>query len=155
MFCQDIFITKALQTVLAKVSFVSAFCFVKHKSVKIFHVHIIRFIIINYEQQIHRVFKFLIWNVSWKRQPIFLTKYVNTNIVSCFNLAKIFLFYRKIIIIIIKLFNKFFIFFWDSFSAYFYTINMPMWHHKKHFWSLFLMLISPFFGLLNSAGNFP
>ena len=29
----------------------------------------------------------------------------------------------------------------------------PRWHQRKHFWSLFLMLISPFFWFFNSAGN--
>ena len=29
-----------------------------------------------------------------------------------------------------------------------------MWHHRKQFWSLFLMLVSSLFELLNFAGNF-
>ena len=46
-----------------------------------------RFIIINYKQQTHKVFKFLIWNINWKSQPIFITKHINVNVVFCFNLG--------------------------------------------------------------------
>ena len=70
-----------------KVFFVFVLCFVKHKSVKIFDEHIMQFIIINYTQQTHKVFKFFIWNVNWKSQPIFITKHINANVVFCFNLG--------------------------------------------------------------------
>ena len=78
MFCQHIFTTKTLKTTFAKAFFVFILCFVKHKYVKIFDVHIIQFIIINYK---HRGFKFLIWNVNWKNLFIFIAKHVDANIV--------------------------------------------------------------------------
>ena len=105
--------------------FVFIFCPLKHKFVKIFDVHIMRFSIINYKQQIHRVFKFLIWNVNWKSQFVFITKHVNANVVLFLNLAKTFFSHRKFNSIIIKIINKIFIFFCDSFWMYFYRINMP------------------------------
>ena len=80
MFCQYIFITKTLSIILAKPFFVFVFCFEEHKSVKVFNVHIMWFIIINEKQQIHWVFKFLISKVNWKNTPIFITKHINTNI---------------------------------------------------------------------------
>ena len=43
--------TKTLQTTLAKVFFVFIFRFVKHKPLKIFDVHVTRFITIKYLQQ--------------------------------------------------------------------------------------------------------
>ena len=43
MFFQYIFTTKTQQATLAKVSFVFIFCFVKHKSVKIFDMQICDF----------------------------------------------------------------------------------------------------------------
>ena len=126
MFCQHIFTTKTLQTTLTEVFFVFIPCFVKHKSVKIFDVHIMRFITISYKQQIHRVFKFLIWNVNWKNQLIFITKHVNANIVLFFNLAKIFFSHRKKLnSMTIKIINKVFIFPCNSFWMYFCRINMP------------------------------
>ena len=99
--------------------------FVKHKSVKIFHEHIMRFITISYKQQIHRVFKFLNRNVNRKSQSIFVIKHVNANIGYCFNFAKIFFFHRKFNFIIIKIISKVFIFFCNSFWMYFCRINMP------------------------------
>ena len=109
----------------AKVFLVFILCFVKHKSVKVIDIHVMLFITTNYMQQIHRVFKFLVWNVNWKSQFVFITKHVNANVVFCFNLAKIFFSHRKFNSIIIKIINKFFIFFCNSFWMYFYRINMP------------------------------
>ena len=120
-----VFPTKTLQTNVAKVFFVFISCFVKHKSVKIFDVHIMRFITINYQQQIHGVFKFLISNINWKSQFALKTKHVNLNIVFYFNLANIFFWNRKPNPIIIKIISKFFIFPCNSFWMYFYRINMP------------------------------
>ena len=150
MFCQNTFTTKTLQTTLAKVFFVFIFCFVKHKSVKVFDVHVMRFIIINYKQQIHRVFKFLIWNVNWKNQPILVTKHVNGNVVLFFNLAEIFFLHREFNSIITSFLSSRVIISGCILTGLIWLI----WHHKKHFWSLFLMLISSFFGLFNSTGNF-
>ena len=89
--------------------FVFIFDFVKHKSVRIFDVHIMLFSIINYKQQIHRVFKFFIWNVNWKNQLILMTKHLNGNVVFFFDPAKVFLSHRKSSSIIIKIINKFFL----------------------------------------------
>ena len=88
--------------------FIFLFCFVKHKSVKVFDVHIMRFITINYKQQIHRVFQFLIWNVNWKSHLVFIAKHVNANVVLFFNLPKIFFSHRKFNSIILKIISKFF-----------------------------------------------
>ena len=133
MFCQYIFTTETLQTTFAKVFIL---CFVKDKSVKIFDVHIIWLVFINYKQQIYRIFKFLIWNVDWKSQLVLIAKHINTNIVLRFNLAKILFSHRK------------------SNSINFIGLICLTWHHKKHFWSLSLMLDSPFLGILNLVGNF-
>ena len=124
MLCQLIFTTKTLQAILTKVFFVFILCFVKHKSVKIFDIHIMWLVFISFKQQ-KRVFKFLIWNVIWKRQLVFITKHVSPNFVLFFNLAKIFFSHRKFSSIIIKIINKFFIFPCNSFWVYFYGINMP------------------------------
>ena len=88
--------------------FIFLFCFVKHKSVKVFDVHIMRFITINYKQQIRRVFQFLIWNVNWKSHLVFIAKHVNANVVLFFNLPKIFFSHRKFNSIILKIISKFF-----------------------------------------------
>ena len=133
--------------------FVFILCFVKHKSVKIFDIHIMQFITIKYKQQIHRVFKFLIWNGTWKSQPIFVTKHFNANVVFSFNPAIIFFLQRKISIIM-KLFSTFLTSFVNLSGCIFTGLIGLTWHHKKHLWSLFLMLIKPFFELLNSVGNF-
>ena len=125
IFCQHFFTTKTLKTTLAKAFFVFIICFVKHESVNIFHIHIMWLVFINYKQQIQRVFKFLIWNVNWRNQLVFITKHVNANTVLLFNLAKIFFLHRRFNPIIIKIIIKFFISPCDSFWMYFYGINMP------------------------------
>ena len=66
-------------------SYKSIFCFYslfseRYKSVKIFNVHIMPFITMNYKQKIHWVFKFLIWNANWKSQFVFITKHINARI---------------------------------------------------------------------------
>ena len=125
--CQHIFTTKTLYTVFAKIFLICMLCFVKHKSVKIFDVHIMRFIFISYEQQIHWIFKFLILDMNGKSQLIFITIHINANILFRFNLAKIFFSHRKSNSIIIKIIIKFFIFLCNSFWMYFcsiYMINM-------------------------------
>ena len=129
----------------AKVFFVFILCFVKHKSVKIFDVHIMQFITINYKQQIHRVFKFLIWKVNWKNHLIFITKHVNVNIVLFFNLAKIFFSNSKSNPIIVKIISKFFIFSRNFFWMYFYRISVSNMTSKKRF---LIMLISSFLNFL-------
>ena len=91
-------------------------------------------VVINYKQQIHRVMKFLIWNINWKSQFVSIIIYINANIVLPFNLAKIFFSHRKFNPNIIKIISKLSVILCNSF--------------EKHFWSLFLRLISPFFGLL-------
>ena len=100
-------------------------CFLKHKSVKMFDMHITWLVFISYMQQIHRVFKFLIWDVKWKSQFVFITKHVNANIVLFFNLGKIFFSHRKFNSILIKIINKLFVILCNSFRMYFYWINMP------------------------------
>ena len=140
MLCQHMFTTKTLKTTLAKEVFVFILCFVKHKSVKIFDAHIMQFITINYKQQIYRVFKYLIWNVNWKCQFVFITKHVNANIVLFFNLAKIFFSHRKPNPIIIKIINKFFTLPCNSFWMYFYRINMPNMTLKKTFLIVFVVV---------------
>ena len=125
MFCQHIFTTKKLQTTSAQVFFAFILCFVEHKSVKIFDIHIMWLVFISYKQQIHRVFKFFVWNVDWKNQLVFITKRINANVVFTFNLGKIFPLHRKLNPIIIKTISKFFIILCDSFWMYFYWINMP------------------------------
>ena len=92
MLCQQIFATKTLQTTLAKVFFAFTLCFVKHTFVKIFDVHIVWLVFINYKQQIHRISKCLIRNVYWKGQFVFITNHINAYVVFCLNLAKIFFF---------------------------------------------------------------
>ena len=124
-FCQHIFTTKTPQTTLAKILFVFILCFVKHKSVKIFDIHILPFIAMNYMQQIYQVFKFLILKVNWKRLFVLITKHVNANVVLFLNLAKILFFHRKFDSIIIKITNTIFIFFCKFFWMYFHRINMP------------------------------
>ena len=138
------FTTKTLKTTLEKVFFVFILCFMKHKSVKVFDVHIMWLIFINHKQQIQWVFKLLIWNIDWKNSPIFITKCINAN-VFFFNLANIFFSHRKLNFIIMQIISKFFVILSNSFWMYFYWINMP---NIAHFWSLFLMLISPFSNFL-------
>ena len=92
---------------------------------KFFDEHVMRFVIIIYKQQIHQAFKFLAWNVNCKNQFIFVTKYVNVNIIFRFNLTKIFFSRRKLNLIIIKIIIKFYIFSCNSFWTYFYWNNMP------------------------------
>ena len=111
MFCQQIFTTKTPQTTFTKIFFVFICYFVKHKSAKIFDVHIMRFITIKYKQRIHRIFKFLTRNVNWKSQLVFITKHVNANVIFHLSLVKIFFLHRKLNSILIKIFKKFFIFF--------------------------------------------
>ena len=40
-----------------------------------------------------------------------------------------------------------------SVQVWYLIFKCLMWHQGKHFWSLFLILINPFFGLFNLAGN--
>ena len=129
MFCQHIFTTETLQTTLAKLFFVLILCFVKHKSVKIFDIHIMWLVFINYKQQIHQVFKFLIWSFNWKSQLVFITKHINANVVFYFNLAKKLFSHRKTNSIIII--RKLFVVLCNSFWVYFYGINMPNMTPKK------------------------
>ena len=130
MFCQHIFTTKALQTTLGKVFFVFIFCFVKHKAVKIFDIHVMWLVSISYKQKIHWVFKFLIWKVNWKNQFIFITIHINANF-FCLVFTKIFFIYRKFDSIIIKTINKLIISLCNSFWMYFYGIKMPNMTPKK------------------------
>ena len=124
MLCQHIYTTKKLLTTFTKVFLVFIFRFMKHKSVKIFDIHIMWLVLINYKQHILRVFKFLIWNINWKNQFSFITKHVNTNVVLFLNHAKIFSPHRKPTFIIIKIISKFFVILCNSFWMYFYGINM-------------------------------
>ena len=101
------------------------FCFMKHKSVKVFDIHIMWLVFINYKQQIRRVFEFLIWNVNWKSQFVFTTIHINAKIVLFFNLSKIFFLPREFNSIIIKIISKLFVILCNSFWVYFYWINMP------------------------------
>ena len=105
--------------------FCFCFCFVKHKSVKIFDIHVMWLVFINYKQQIHQVFKFLIWNVYWKNQLVFITIHINANIALFRTFARIFLIYRKLNSIIIKIISELFISLCNTFWVYFYGINMP------------------------------
>ena len=154
MLCQHVFAAKTMQTTSAKVFLVFIFRFVKHKSVKIFDVHVTWLVFINYKQQIYRVFKFLIWDVNWKSQLVFITTHIIANIVFCLNLGKIFFTNRKLNSIIIKIISKFFVILCNSFWMCFMALICLTWHHQRYFWSLFFMLISPFLVLFNSAGNF-
>ena len=79
----------------------------------------------NYKQKIHRVFKFLILIVDWKSWVVFITKHINANVAFPFNFTKIFSSHRKLSPIIIKIISKLFISLCNSFSMYFYMINMP------------------------------
>ena len=92
--------------------------------------HIMWLAFISYQQQTHPVFKFLIWNVNWKTQLVFITKHINANVVFCFNLTKIFLSYKKLNSIIIKIISKLFVILCNSLWIYFYWINMPNMHHN-------------------------
>ena len=125
MFCKHSFTTKTLWTTFAKVFFVFIFRFTKHKSVEIFNVQMMQFIIINYKQQIHRGFKCLIWNVNWKNKLVLVTKHINTNTFLFLNLAKKFFLHRIFNFIIIKIISQFFILFCNSIWMYFCRINMP------------------------------
>ena len=116
---------KHCKQLLQKYFFVFILCFVKHKSVKIFDIHIMWLVFINYKQQIHRVFKFLIWNVNGKSQFVFITIHINANIILFSILLKSFFSHSKFNSIIIKIISKFFIFPCNSFWMYFYRINMP------------------------------
>ena len=133
MFNEYIFTTKTLQTTFAKAVFVFVFCFVKHKSVKIFGVHIMWLVFINYKQQVHWIFEILIRNVHWKSQLIFIAKYIDTNVIFRVNFTKIFFWYRKCNFSVIKIINKLFIFLRNSFWMYFYWINMPNLTPKETF----------------------
>ena len=149
MFCQHIFTSKTLQTTFTKVFFVSIFCFAKHESVKIFDIHVMWLVFISYKQQIHRVFKFLIRNANWKSQLVFITKHIDTNVVFCFNLPKIFFSHTKLNPSIIKIISKLVI------SLYIFTgLICLTWHHKKKILSLFLMLISPLLDFLIRQATF-
>ena len=128
--------------------FLFLFCFVKYKSVEIFDRQVIWLAFINYKQHIYRVFKFLIWNVDWKNQLVFIAIQANANVVFRFNLAKSFYSNRKPNLIIIKIINKLFILLCNSVWMHFTGLICLTWHHKEHFWSLFLMLISPFLDFL-------
>ena len=131
MFCKYFSTTKTLYTTLPKVFLVFLFCFVKHKSVRIFDVHVMWFISIKYLQQIHWIFTFLIWNVDWKSQLVFITIPIHSNAVLFLNLAKIFFLHRKSNPIIIKIVNKLFVVLCNSFWMYFYGIIMPNMAPKK------------------------
>ena len=122
---------KHWKQLLQKYFLFSFFCFVKHKSVKIFDVHVIWLVFISHKQQIHRIFKFLIWNVNSKTQFILTTIHVNANVLLFLSLAKIFFSHRKFNPIIIKTISKFFIVLCDSFWMYFFWINMPNMTPKK------------------------
>ena len=154
MFCQYIFSTKTLQKTFAKVFFAFVFCFVEHKSVKIFDVHIMWLAFINYKHQIYRIFRFLIWNVDWESQFLFITKNIHENFVFCFNSTKIFFWYRKFNSVINKIINNSLSFRVILSVCIFTGLICLTWHQRKHFRSLFLMLISLFFEFLNLAGNF-
>ena len=105
--------------------FIFLFCFVKHKSVKVFDVHIMRFITINYKQQIHRVFQFLIWNVNWKSHLVFITNTLMQMLFFFSILLKSFSRTRNSIPSYSRSLASFFIFPCNSFWIYFYRINMP------------------------------
>ena len=122
---------KQCKKTLAKVFFVFILCFVKHKSVKIVDIHIMWLVFISYKQEVYRVFKFLIWNVNWKSQLVFITIHINANVAFLFNLAKIFLSQRKLNPVIIKIISKLFIGLSNSFWMSFYWINMPDMKPKK------------------------
>ena len=139
---------------LLKIYFFVFLCFVKQKSSKIFDVNIMWLVFISYKQQTYHVFKFLIWNVDWENQLVFITIHGNANAVFHLNFAKIFFLHRKLNPTIIKITHKFLSFCIILSGCTFTGLRCLTWHHKKHFWSLFLMLISPYFGLFNSAGNF-
>ena len=111
MFCQQPFQKHTLS---------SFFVFLKHKSVKIFDIHIMWLVFISYKQQLHWIFKFLIWNVNWKSQFVFITIQINANVVFRFNIAKIFFSNRKPNPIIIKIISKLLLIFCNSFWMYFY-----------------------------------
>ena len=124
---------KQCKKTLAKLLFVFILCFVKHKSVKIFDIHIMWLVFVSYKQQVYRVFKFLIWNVNWKSQLVFITIHINANVAFLFNLAKIFLSHRELNPVIIKIISKLFIGLSNSFWMSFYGINMPNMKPKKTF----------------------
>ena len=118
----------------------------KQKSVKIFDIHMMWLVFINYKQQIHRVFKFLIWNINWKSHLVFITKQVNANFFlsqSCWNL-----FLAQETFIIKNIISKLFVILCNSFWIHFYRLICLTWHQRKHFWSLFFILIILFLGLL-------
>ena len=50
--------------------YVFILCFEKHKPVEIFDKYIMWLVFIHYKQQIHRFFKFLIWDVESKNQLV-------------------------------------------------------------------------------------
>ena len=146
MLCQHIFTTKTLQKTFAKVLFVFIFCFVKDKYVKIFDTHIMWLAFISYEQQIHHVFKFLIWNLNWKSQLVFITKHINANVSFCSSLAKIFFSQRKLNSIIRLLTS--FLFSCVILSGVFTGLICLL------YWSFFWSWLIFFFEHLNYAGNF-
>ena len=137
MFCQHIFTTKTLQTTFAKLFFVFILCLMKRKSVKIFDIHIMWLFFINYKQQSHRAFKFLIWKENWKSQFVFITKHVNANVVFYFDIAKVFFSHRKINFIIIMIINKYLSSHVILSVCMFTGLICLTWHQRKHFWSLF------------------
>ena len=107
----------------------------KHKSVKIFYIHIMWLFFINYKQQNHRVFKFLILNAYLKSQFVFITIHINTNVVFRFNFANILFINRKFNFIIIKIISQFFILLCNSFYI-FEGLRCLTWQQRKYFWSL-------------------
>ena len=123
-------------------------CFVKHISVKIFDIHVMWLVFINYKQRIHWVLKFLIWNVNWKNQLVFVTKHINANIIFCFNLSKIFFSHRKSNPIIITIINKLIIILRNSFWISFYKINMPNMTPKKTLLTVIFDVVSCFLDFL-------
>ena len=88
-------------------------------------------VFISYKQQIHWVFKILIWNVDWKSQLVFVTVLIDANTVLFFNFATIFFLHRKFNPIIITIINKLFIILWNYFWMYFWRIKMPNMTPKK------------------------
>ena len=147
-FCQYIFTPKTLLPTFEKLFSVFIFCFVKHESVKIFYIHIMWLVSIDYKQQIHWIFKFLVWSVDWKGQFIFITKKIDASLVFCFNFTKIFFWYRKFDFTAIKIVKKRIMFLRNSLWMYFYWINMPTTTPKKTFLIVILMLISVFLHFL-------
>ena len=138
MFCQYIFTTTTLQTTFSKLFFAFVFCFVKHKSVEIFNAQIMWLAFINYKQQIHWIFKYLIINVDWKGQFIFIAKSINANVVFHFSFTKRFFPHGKSNSVIIKIINQLFIFLGNSLWCIFMELICLTWLQIKHFDCCFL-----------------